>query len=84
MFLYYATYKGIGESEIVEFLTEQERDDWVEFKDELSRSLNITKQNCTFDRKSLSPNHARRLIKKALHTENDDYNDRVKWYFLNN
>ena len=42
--MYYATYKGIGMSDITVFESEQERNDWVEFKDDFSLLCGVTKE----------------------------------------
>ena len=43
--MYYATYKDIGETDIAAFQTEQERDDWVNFKDPYSKALGVDAAN---------------------------------------
>lgn len=52
--MYYATYKGIGISDITAFESEQERNEWVEFKDDFSLLCGVTKENSTFERQILT------------------------------
>lgn len=79
--MYYATYKKIGDSDIAVFKTEQERDDWVNFKDQYSKALNVNAENCTFERMSISSETAERRMKQMLHKK-DDFNPEQAWYIL--
>lgn len=81
--MYYATYKDIGETDIAAFQTEQERDDWVNFKDEFSKIFGTDKDNCTFKRKKLSTKVAEQKIKNRLHKK-DCFNIGQEWYILEN
>ena len=60
--LYYARY-GETEEEIVGFPTKQQRDDWVNFKDEFSLTVGTTLENCIFTRMALSTEEAEHIIK---------------------
>ena len=80
--MYYATFKGIGESDIVEFKTAKERDDWVNFRDETSRILGITPNNCTFEREVLNDKN---IIDEVTHDPSiqhytDIYDKNQVWY----
>lgn len=80
--MFYATYKGIGNSDVAEFMTEQERNDWVNFTDEYSKVFGITKENATFERKSLTD---KKTIAKIIDNKNikkvvDVYNPNQNWY----
>lgn len=80
--MYYATYKGVGVSDVAEFLTEQERDNWVSFKDGFSRLCDITSDNTFFEREVLTDEAE---IHKVINDKNikvvrDDYDTSVKWY----
>ncbi len=80
--MYYATYKGIGISDIAEFETEQERDNWVNFEDSFSLGFGTTKENATFDRQTLANKNE---ISKVVNNKNikkiaDTYNPKQWWY----
>ena len=81
---FYAKFKGTFSNEIEVFNTKRERDDWVNFRDGLSRDLGETKENCIFERQTLSKLYAERKIRKALHKVlvNDEFNKNHKWYLL--
>lgn len=81
--MFYATYKGIGKSDIAEFQTEKERDDWVNFNDELSKVCKVTKKNCFFERTKLTDeNIIKKIVNNNLIQEYDTYNPNQKWYLL--
>lgn len=81
--MYYATYKGIGISDVTVFDSEQERNDWVEYKDVLSLLCGATKENSTFERQILANKReiervvSNKKIKKIV----DTYNPK-QWWFL--
>ena len=68
---FYATYKNIGESDIAVFQTEQERDNWVNFKDSYSKTLGATSENCTFERVAMTAKEAETRIKTMLHKKDE-------------
>lgn len=81
--MYYATYKGIGMSDITAFESEQERNDWVEFKDDFSLLCGATKENSTFERQILTN---KREIERVINNKKikkiiDTYNPK-QWWFL--
>lgn len=59
--MYYAKFQEI-EDEVIAFQTEQERNDFVNFKDEFSVGYEITKDESTFQRESLTEEEARYII----------------------
>lgn len=59
---FYAKFKDDDE-EIIVFPTQQERDEWVNFEDEFSKSIGCTKHNATFERAALTTKEATYLIK---------------------
>ena len=77
--MYYATYKDIGDSDIAAFQTEQERDDWVNFKDPYSKALGTNAENSTFERMVITAEEAEPRIKTMLHKE-DEFNAGQEWY----
>lgn len=64
--MYYATFKDIGDSDILVFKTEKERDDWVNFKDRFSELYGISPQNAIFQRMSLDSGIAEERIKDKI------------------
>lgn len=81
--MYYATYKGIGISDITAFESEQERNDWVEFKDDFSLLCGVTKENSTFERQILTN---KREIERVVNNKKiqkiiDTYNPK-QWWFI--
>lgn len=80
--MYYATYKGIGISDITAFESEQERNDWVEFKDDFSLLCGVTKENSTFERQILTN---KREIERVVNNKKikkiiDTYNPKQLWF----
>lgn len=67
--MFYATFKGIGYSDIAVFQTKQDRDDWVNFRDSYSKVLRINKDSCTFERIPLSSKKAKQIIKTMIYVE---------------
>lgn len=51
--LYYASFEGVT-SEIMEFTTEEARDNWVSYKDEFSLDLDIQKRDGDFERRKVT------------------------------
>lgn len=80
---FYATFKGIGCSEIAMFNTKRERDAWVNFQDPFS-SLDKSHKEYGIPRKALSTKYAVQRIRAALHKAlvNDACNQNQKWYLL--
>lgn len=76
---YYATYKNIGESDIAAFNIQQDRDDWVNFRDPFSIALGINADNCTFERTPVDNKEAEQRIKTMLH-KRDEFNPGQEWY----
>lgn len=81
--MYYATYKGIGISDVTAFESEQERNDWVEFKDDFSLLCGVTKENSTFERQILTNKREieRVVNNKKIKKISDTYNPK-QWWFL--
>lgn len=79
--MYYATYEGIGDSDIAAFRDKRERDDWVNFKDPYSKALGMTSDNCTFKRIPLKRVKAEKRIKTMLHIK-DEFNINQEWYVI--
>ena len=77
--MFYATYKGIGESDIAEFEKKEDRDSWVNFQDAFSLRYGVTSENAAFQRKILASSTAKRKIRNRLHTQ-DMSNSNIKWY----
>lgn len=79
--MYYATFKGIGRSDVAVFNTEEERDAWVEFRDPRSLALKTTKENCTFERMALEEAEALEFINLpgTVHTFDEEL-DNQEWY----
>lgn len=61
------------------FHTEQERNDWVNFKDEYSLAFGANKDNSSFERIPLDSGIAKKRIKTMLHKK-DGFNDKQEWY----
>lgn len=79
--MYYATFKGIGKSDIAEFKTKQDRDNWVNFKDSYSLAFGTTKENATFQRYELTDE---KELSKVVNDKNiervvDTYNPNQWW-----
>ena len=70
--------------EIAVFETEQERDDWVNFRDQFSRDMGNSPDDCFFQRRNLSTKTAIRKITqtrdKSLVT--DEINPNQQWYLI--
>lgn len=79
--MYYATFKNIGETDIVVFQTEQERDDWVNYQDECSIVLGANAENCTFERVAMDSEEAEQRIENMLH-DGDYLNVGQEWYYV--
>lgn len=93
---YFATYAPITrdrlreyevfgtKQEIAVFDTEQERDDWVYFRDQFSRDMGNTPDNCFLPRRVLSAATAINAITqtrdKSLVT--DEINPNQQWYLI--
>lgn len=70
--------------EIAVFDTEQERDDWVNFRDQFSRDMGNTPDDCFFPRRKLSTATAIRTITKTRDKSlvPDIINPNQKWYLI--
>lgn len=79
--MYYATYRGIGDTDIAAFYTKQERDDWVNFKDPYSNALGINAENCTFERMEINLDEVNPMIKTMTYKK-DDFNVGQEWYCI--
>lgn len=79
--MYYATFSGIGESDIAAFKTKRDRDDWVDFKDEVSIVAGTTVENCVFKRTAISRNDALCRI-PFMTREQDISNPNLTWYII--
>lgn len=72
---YYAKFKET-ENEIIVFATKQERDDWVNFKDEFSVTNGCTSENSSFERMPLTTKEATYIIKSkglTLYYDKDSF-----------
>lgn len=77
---YYAKFK-LKVSDIAEFKTKQERDEWVNFKDKWSVDLEITPENCTFEREALPDNtKIEDLIEPTTKRVIDEDSPNIVWY----
>ena len=70
--------------EIAVFETEQERDDWVNFRDQFSRDMGNSPDDCFFQRRNLSTKTA---IRKITQTRDkslviDEINPNQQWYLI--
>lgn len=65
---FYARFKESKE-EIIVFQTQEQRDEWVNFKDEFSRSIKSTPETATFQRIPLTEEQANYIIKTLGLTE---------------
>lgn len=65
---YYARFKET-EKEIIAFPTQEQRDDWIKFNDEFSKSTGSSVENATFERIPLTDQQANYIIKTFGLTE---------------
>lgn len=77
---FYAAFNETKEKEIAAFPTEQERDNWVNFKDEFSKEFDVTSENAVFSRISLAKEKAEKRITEFPYTYPDDYNENQIWH----
>lgn len=79
---FYATYKEAHEA-LIMFKTKKERDDWVDFKDEVSLALGRTAEDATFQRVAVSNKVAEQIVgSRRIHIENyiqDEFLDNAMW-----
>lgn len=81
--MFYATYKLPVLSDICEFATKRERDDWVNFRDHVSKALKITPENAIFEREAISEEYFKRAMKDFKpRTVMDTIVPGQKWYLL--
>lgn len=80
--MFYAKFKGIENSDVAEFRTKQERDEWVNFQDEFSRDFGTTLDNCVFEREILTDiKEIKSVIENTnILTERDEILPYIKWY----
>lgn len=80
--MFYAKFKGIENSDVAEFRTEKERDEWVNFQDEFSRDFDTTVDNCIFEREKLTnENEIKSVVEnKNIPTAQDEILPYIKWY----
>lgn len=77
--MFYATFKNIGDTDIAAFATEQERNDWVNFRDPYSKALGVDAKTSTFERMVIAAEEAEPRIKTMLHKK-DEFNAGQEWY----
>jgi hypothetical protein len=80
--MFYAKFREIENSDIAEFQTEQERDEWVNFQDEFSRDFGTTLDNCVFEREKLTDEKEIKSVieDKNILTAQDEILHYIKWY----
>lgn len=80
--MFYAKFKGIENSDVAEFQTEQERDEWVNFQDEFSRDFNTTSDNCVFEREKLTDEEVIHSVVNNVNIQitQDEFLPYIKWY----
>lgn len=80
--MYYATYKGIGESDVTAFETQEERDKWVNFQDQFSVDFHTTPENCVFEREALTDESIINAVitDETIPKVEDQYNPNQIWY----
>ena len=83
--MFYATFNEDNVLEIAEFLSEAERDDWVNYRDPISLLLHTTIDNTPFER---IPFDNERIIcmlhdVSVFNKRSDEFNDRITWYSYN-
>lgn len=80
--MFYARFKGIENSDVAEFATRQERDEWVNFQDEFSRDFGTTSDNCVFEREKLTDEKEIKSVTddKNIPTAQDEILHYIKWY----
>lgn len=80
--MFYAKFKGIENSDVAEFRTEKERDEWVNFQDEFSRDFDTTVDNCIFEREKLTNEDEIKSVveNKNIPTAQDEILPYIKWY----
>jgi hypothetical protein len=84
--MFYAKFKGIENSDVAEFQTEQQRDEWVNFQDEFSRDFDTTVDNCVFGREKLTNEDEIKSVveNKNIPTAQDEILPYIKWYLRSN
>lgn len=80
--MFYAKFRRIKNSDVAEFQTEQQRDEWVNFQDEFSRDFDTTVDNCVFGREKLTnENEIKSVVEnKNIPTAQDEILPYIKWY----
>lgn len=79
---FYAIHKEIHD-EVAIFNTEKERDEWVDFKDQLSIDLGINPEDPIFHREKITEEEADAYTCGNIYDRgtyiDDCYNDNMKW-----
>lgn len=80
--MFYGIFVEIENSDVAEFNTEQERDEWVNFQDEFSRDFGTTLENCVFERAALIDQKIIDSVVNNPHiqTAQDEILPYIKWY----
>lgn len=80
--MFYAKFREIENSDVAEFQTEQQRDEWVNFQDEFSRDFDTTVDNCVFGREKLTNEDEIKSVveNKNIPTVQDEILPYIKWY----
>lgn len=80
--MFYGIFVGIENSDVAEFSTEQERDEWVNFQDEFSRDFGTTLENCVFERAALTDQKIIDSVVNNPHIQaaQDEILPYIKWY----
>lgn len=83
--MFYATFDEDNVFEIAEFLSESERDDWVNYKDQISLLLHTTIDNAPFKRIPFDNEKIINMLHdvSVFNKHSDEFNDRITWYLYN-
>ena len=80
---FYATYAEVlaygDHYEVATFNSEQERDDWLNYKDTLSLTAKTTAENCVFKRLALEDSVAKELITQDVIYIHDNIIQNIVW-----
>lgn len=82
---YYARFKET-DKEIAIFKSEEERNKWINFKDEFSLNFGVDAENATFQRMALTEAEAQKIAGDFLNMPKlfvkDDFLDGVRWLIV--
>ncbi len=78
---YFAKFVG-NYNEIIIFKTKEDRDNWVNFKDEFSRDMGTTSENALFQRVALSPERAIVIAGDSFNRKDNYYIDEISGYVV--